>query len=111
MNGCKAKVRKREDIIQKVLPGPDASKMKHYLKAVRGLLMGSRVELLIKSILEDIQLLASNHGTKTVTKDEMERLTKAINEIEKVPSSADDELVSGASLTNIYHGDSDHTTY
>jgi len=111
VDACETKAEKLADIFRKVLPEPDASRMEHYLKALRGLPKGSRVELLMKGILEDIQLLASNHGMKTVTKDEMEQLTKAIKEIEKVPPSADDELVGGSTFTNVHHGPGDHTTY
>jgi hypothetical protein len=79
VDACKTKAEKLGDIFRKVLPEPDASRMEHYLKALRGLPKGSRVELLMKGILEDIQLLASNHGMKTVTKDEMEQLDIALS--------------------------------
>lgn len=111
MDACKTKAEKLEDIFRKVLPEPDASRMDHYLTALRGYPKGSRVELLMKGILEDIQLLASNHGMKTVTKDEMEQLAKAIKIIEDIPPSADDELVGLSSFTNIHHGSGDHSNY
>ncbi|KAJ4256195.1 hypothetical protein NW762_009273 [Fusarium torreyae] len=66
VEACGTKAENLEIIFKNVLPDADSSRMDRYLKAWKSLPKGSRVELLMKGILEDIQVPASNHGMKTV---------------------------------------------
>ncbi|KAM0553252.1 hypothetical protein ACHAPJ_007541 [Fusarium lateritium] len=106
VEACGTKAENLEIIFKKVLPEADSSRMDRYLVALKSLPKGSRVELLMKGILEDVQILTSNHGMKTVTKDELEKLTEAIEEMEKLPPSADDDS-AGKSQSAIHHGQGD----
>jgi hypothetical protein len=107
VKACETKSKALEAIFQKVFPKPNASRMEHYVKALRGLPKGSRVELLMEGILIDIQLLASNRGMRTVTGAEMDKLTEAIREIRSLEPSADDNLGGDTSISNVHHGTGD----
>jgi hypothetical protein len=56
----------------------------------------------MKKMLEDVQLLACEHGMKTVTKAQKDEIAQAIEEVSKVtPSVPDDDAnQSGLVATN-----------
>ncbi|KAI7766967.1 hypothetical protein LZL87_013944 [Fusarium oxysporum] len=108
VEGCEHKAKKLEGIFQKVLPGEDASRAERYLKALKTVGKGDRVELLMKGMLEDVQLLASNHGMETVTTSDLEQITEAIKEISSMPPSAQEK---DGSLSVAMYGDGVQYTY
>jgi hypothetical protein len=82
IEACEEKSKKLDVLFRKVVPPDDASRLDRYFKAARTLGKGSQVESLMKGMLEDLQLLANNHGIKTVT---TEQITKAISFLSKSP--------------------------
>ena len=75
---CQSKAQNLEDIFKKVIPADDASRAERYFSAVRSVGKGNRVETLMKGMLEDLQLLAINHGMVTETKAREKELAKVI---------------------------------
>jgi len=80
VEACEKKAKTLDDLFRKVIPADCASRRKIYLSAVKTLGKGTQVEALMKGMLEDIQLLASEHGLRIGTKTEQEQLAKAITE-------------------------------
>ncbi|RYP06064.1 hypothetical protein DL765_009636 [Monosporascus sp. GIB2] len=87
VDGCKDKAIRLEEIFRKVIPQADAPRMERYFLAVRTLGKGSRVEMLMKGILEDVQLLAGNHVMKLATKSELGKLVEATKEVSAISPS------------------------
>jgi hypothetical protein len=89
VEACEKKAKTLDDLFRQVIPADGASRRKIYLSAVKTLGKGNQVESLMKGMLEDIQLLASEHGMQIGTKTEQEQLAKAITEAfrELVPSN------------------------
>jgi len=108
VEACEKKARILDDLFRKVVPADGSSRGRIYLSAVRTLGKGSRVETLMKGMLEDVQLLTSEHGMKITTKTEKEQLAKAISDVLKdlIPSdpilqgSEEDKCLAALFLTN-----------
>ncbi|KAE8136587.1 hypothetical protein BDV38DRAFT_283799 [Aspergillus pseudotamarii] len=111
VKACEAKAKKLDVLFQKVLPPDGASRAERYLKALRTLGKGNRVELLMKGMLEDVQLLASERGMKTVTTIELDQITNAIREVSALPPSIDEHLLSDPAFSNINQGPGTQTNY
>jgi predicted signal transduction protein with EAL and GGDEF domain len=78
---CEQKARKLEETFQKILPQTVKSRPDRYIGAAEALGSGPRVETLLKGMLEDIQLLASNHGIRGFTNFQLQEIAEAIKEI------------------------------
>lgn len=68
VNTCEKKAKKLNKLFHKVIPTDGALRLERYILAVRTLDKGNQVEVLMKGMLEDIQLLAYEHSMKTATK-------------------------------------------
>ena len=78
VEACEEKARKLEELFHMAIPPDGASDLKRYYKAVKARGKGSKVENLMKGILEDLQLLVCEHGMKTTTKAQQEQILNAI---------------------------------
>ena len=105
-NGDK-KAKNLEEIFQKVIPADSASRAERYLSAVRTLGKGSRVETLMKGILEVVQLLASKHGMTTVTDTQRKEVAKAIKEVAALPPSLPERANEETGFTATHYGSGD----
>lgn len=94
VDACEKKAKKLDDLFRKVIPGDGASRRERYISAVKTLGKGNEVEKLIKGMLEDIQLLACEHGLKIATKAQQELIAKAITEVSAVPLSVPEDAPS-----------------
>jgi hypothetical protein len=101
---CRDKAGALEQIFSRVLPDSTASRAERYWKAVKTVGKGDRVELLMKGMLEDVQLVASDYVMQTVTQSEIEELSAAIQEV----SAIDDEK---GTVNNINSGSGTFTVY
>lgn len=81
VESCQSKAQNLEEIFKKVIPADDASRSERYTLAVKSLGKGNRVETLMKGMLEDLQLLAINHGMVTKTDMREQELAKGIKEV------------------------------
>jgi len=108
---CQSKAKRLEVIFEKVLPEEDASRMERYLKAVRTLGKGNRVELLMKGMLEDVQLLADSHSMRAVTTEQAEQIVQALSDVSALPPSLDDRMLQEGSYSFINQGSGSQTNY
>lgn len=113
VDDCKDKWEMLRELFDKVIPEEKASRVERYHKAVKTLGKGGKVEILMKGILEDIQLLATikamttmniERVIKTVTAVQEEKVTKAITDVVAWPSSVPDDLFQDRSYTNFNYG-------
>jgi len=104
VEGCKKKAKKLEELFQKIIPLDGASRAERYISAVRTVGKGSRVEALMKGMLEDVQLLAINHGMTTVTDTERKEVAEAIKELSEIPPSVPDSEFHDPGITMSQYG-------
>lgn len=88
---CKEKCTRLETIFQKVAAKPDASRLQRYYSAVRQMGVENRVEILMRDILKDVQLMAGNHAVQAATEEQLSQVAKAIQRLTDVPSSLPEE--------------------
>jgi len=102
IEACKKKATHLDELFHKAIPADGASDVKRYWKAVKAYGKGNEVENLMKGMLEDVQLLACEHGMRTATKAQQEQITQAIEEVSAVAPSVPDEVFqdAGFSATN-----------
>jgi hypothetical protein len=102
VEACEKKAQTLKELFGKALPADGAGTVERYWKAVRTLGKGNEVEQLMKGMLEDVQLLACEHGMKAVTTDQQDQIAQAITEMSAVPSSVPDTVFkdAGFSATN-----------
>ena len=104
VEGCKDKAKKLEELFQKVVPTDGASRAERYRLAVKSLGKGSRVETLMKEMLEDVQLLAINHSMATITDTQVKEVDDAIKEVAALPPSIPEHPIEGISFTATHSG-------
>jgi hypothetical protein len=102
---CGKKAESLNKLFKRVIPPDDASRAERYLKAVRTLGKGGKVETLMRGMLEDIQLLACDYGLKAVTADQIEQIAKAMKEVSEIEASVSDSEFQGTTATNNMFGD------
>ncbi|KAH8683239.1 SesA protein [Tricladium varicosporioides] len=103
IESCKDRAERLRNILQEVVGQPDDSRLARYRLAVRRLGKESKVEELMRGMLEDVQLLGANQAVKGVGEDKVNEITSAIQALAKVPSSVSD---GGGSVFN-YQGTGD----
>ena len=104
VGACEEKAKKLEELFHKAIPPDGASDLKRYYKAVKALGKGSEVENLMKGMLEDVQLLACERGTKTATKAQQEQIIKAIVQVSAIPPSVPEHEFQDTGFTNAIYG-------
>jgi hypothetical protein len=102
---CAERAKTLDGIFQKVLPPADASRWDRYISAARTLGKGGRVEILMKGLLDDVLLLASEHGMETATAHQVEQITKAIQDISSIEPSISDSELQERTFSNNNFGD------
>jgi hypothetical protein len=113
IDDCKEKWKTLHDLFDGVIPEENASRVERYYKAVKTLGRGSKVESLMKGILEDIQLLATiktmtpanvEKVITTVTPAQGDKVAKAIADVTAWPSSVPDEVFQEGTGINNFGG-------
>ena len=104
VESCEKKARKLEELFEKVIPADGASRREKYLSAVKTLGKGSRVETLMKGMLEDIQLLATKHSMVMETDTQQNEVAKAIEAVEALPPSFPEHAADETGFTAIHSG-------
>jgi hypothetical protein len=102
IEACQKKAKHLDELFHKAIPTDGASDVKRYWKAVKAYGKGNEVENLMKGILEDVQLLACEHGMRTATNAQQKQIAQAIAEVSTVAPSVSDEVFqdAGFSATN-----------
>jgi len=91
LESCKSKASALETVLQKTISPPEASRLERYYLAVKSLGKGNRVEILMKGILQDMQLLVGNNALKAASESQVQTLLTAVEELSTIPPSAPDE--------------------
>jgi hypothetical protein len=99
VEACEKKAKKLDELFHKAIPADGASDLKRYYKAVKAYGKGNEVENLMKGMLEDVQLLACEHGMKTATKAQQEQIAQAITEVSVIPSSVPEHVFQETGFT------------
>jgi alkaline phosphatase len=89
LEDCKVQATLLQQLFKKVMPEESDSRWARYVKAARTIGKGGRVESIIKAILDNLQLLATNFPEATTARRK-EQLTRAIEEVTKMEPSLPD---------------------
>ena len=95
LEACDEKARKLREIIEKVIPGPNDGWEKRYLKLLKRLGNGNKVEELMRSMTEEVQILVNHHAVRSAEPEQNTELTSIINEMKSVKSSVPEDGSSG----------------
>jgi hypothetical protein len=99
VEACEKKAKKLDELFHNAIPADGASDLKRYYKAVKACGKGNEVENLMKGMLEDVQLLACEHGMKTATKAQQQQLAQAITEVSAVGPSVPEHVFQETGFT------------
>jgi hypothetical protein len=103
VKACEKKAKKLDELFHKAIPADGASDLERYYKAVKACGKGNEVENLMKGMLEDVQLLACEHGMQTATKAQQDQIVQAITELSAVaPSVPEHEYEETGFTANNY---------
>jgi len=100
LDACDEKAGKLRQTFEKVLPGEHDAWQKRYLKVVKRFGKGNKVEELMVSITEDVQLVVNHHAVKSAKPEQVAELEKIIKEMKSVPSSVPDEDGQGMAFNS-----------
>jgi N-terminal domain on NACHT_NTPase and P-loop NTPases len=100
LDGCDEKARKLREIFEKVIPLKEDEWEKRYLKIFKRLGKGNKVEELMISITEDVQLVVNNHAVKSATPEQNTKLGDIVKEMKSVKSSIPEEESSGMAFNS-----------
>lgn len=87
IKACKEKVEALNKIFKAVLREDDDNWLERYKKAIVGLSKGKRAEELMREIMEHIELVTCDKLMGTSTREQIEKLQEAIQEMLDMPSS------------------------
>lgn len=104
MKACGKKAQKLDELFKRVIPAEGVSRAERYLLAVRALGKGSRVETLMRGMLEDVQLLAIDHGMVNETESQRRMLGEAIKEVAALSPSLAELATEETGFTAIHSG-------
>jgi len=112
IDSCKGKAEKLGTIFQETIPCEDHQWCERYRKVTRRLGKGSRVEELMKAIIEDAQNLVNYHAIQSTNPEVCPKLEEIIKEMDSVQPSlsmdeADSQIVNNCGGTqNVSTGSS-----
>jgi CRISPR/Cas system CSM-associated protein Csm2 small subunit len=115
LKGCNGKTQELKEIFEKINNAKNKSVLSLYRKIVLKLGKEHRVEVLMKNILKDLQILTGNQTFQAATQSQVEMLQKAIDELSQVkPSIPDRDFESAGNFQhsgkgdlNVQYGDGD----
>lgn len=112
IKACEEKTSKLRAIFQKVIPTDGAPRLKRYISAVRTVGKGSRVETLMKGVLEDTELLTKiNESMNYVTDTQRRELAEAIKIISGLQSSISKDAIQEFGFLEINSSTGPQTNY
>ncbi|KAB8256696.1 TPR-like protein [Aspergillus pseudonomiae] len=100
LDACDAKASNLRGIFEKVIPGESDTREKRYLKILRRLGKGNKVEELIRSITEDVHLITNHDMVQSANPQQNLELDDILKEMNSVDSSAPDEENLGMTFMN-----------
>jgi hypothetical protein len=100
LDSCDKKARNLREMFEKIMPGQSDTWRKRYLKALRSLGKGNKVENLMLGLTEDIQLIVNHDAVRSANQQQNVGLEDIITEMESVISSVPDEESSTMSFSS-----------
>jgi N-terminal domain on NACHT_NTPase and P-loop NTPases len=100
LDGCDEKAGKLREIFEKVIPGENDAWEKRYLKVFKRLGKGNKVEELMISITEDVQLVVNNHAVKSATPERNAELENIIKEMKSIKPSVPEDGSLGTTFNS-----------
>ncbi|KAK2874987.1 hypothetical protein FQN49_001887, partial [Arthroderma sp. PD_2] len=97
---CKEKTKKMREIFEEIIAGEKDGWERRYLKAIRKLGKGNKVEELMISITKDVQLLVNHHAVKFTDGGRDSKLGDMIKEMKCVESSVPDDETAAMIFNN-----------
>jgi hypothetical protein len=85
------KARKLREIFEMVIPGEKDTWEKRYAKVIRRLGKGNKVEELMTTLTQDVQLIVNDHAVKSATLRQNNELEDILKEMKSVKISTPDE--------------------
>lgn len=104
---CRTKARNMEEVFQKIVPGESDTREQRYLKVLRRLGKGNKVEELMLGLAEDVQLLVNHDAVKSANQSQNSELEAITDEMKSVISGLDKE----SSTMNFSTGGGPQTNY
>ena len=104
LESCRENVQAVDDLFQKVIPGEDANIMARYRSAARRIGKRTQIEILMKRVLENIQLLAANRAMNTMTVPQKNEIAKAITAMAALPPFLPEHATDETSLSAVHSG-------
>ncbi|KAJ5458800.1 hypothetical protein N7530_010744 [Penicillium desertorum] len=108
---CRTKARNLEEIFQKIVPGESDTREQRYLKVLRRLGKGNKVEELMLGLAEEVQLLINHDAVKSANQSQNAELEDIMDEMKSFISGPDKESSTmnfstggGAQTNNVQHG-------
>ena len=95
LEACDDKAGKIRSIFEKVIPGESHGWEKRYLKLLKRPGKGKKVEELMLSLTEGIQLVVNNHAVKSVMPEQNTKLEEIVRELQSAEPSVLAEEGSG----------------
>jgi hypothetical protein len=87
LDSCEAKASNLRGIFEKIIPGESDTREKRYLKVLRRLGKGNKVEELMRSITEDVQLIVNHNAVQSANAQQNLALENIVKEMKLVDSS------------------------
>lgn len=100
LDTCGEKAAKLRGIFEKVIPGDKDAWKKRYIKVVRKLGKGNKVEELMISITEDVQLIVNHDAVKSAKPEQNLELENIVKEMKSVESSVPVEEGSASTFNS-----------
>ncbi|KAJ5183227.1 TPR repeat protein [Penicillium capsulatum] len=112
LDACDEKARKLREIFEMVIPGEKDTWEKRYAKVIRRFGKGNKVEELMTTLTQDVQLIVNHHAVNSATLDQNSALKNILQEMQSVQSSTTAEEHSaltfhsagGAQTNNVNSG-------
>ncbi|OQE94229.1 hypothetical protein PENNAL_c0004G02119, partial [Penicillium nalgiovense] len=95
LDACNEKAQKLREIFEMVILGEKDTWEKRYAKAIRRLGKGSKVEELMATLTQDVQLVVNHHAVNSATPEQNVEIEDILKEMKSVKSSS-----SGGAQTN-----------
>jgi hypothetical protein len=100
LDASKEKARTLREIFEEVIPGENDGWEKRYLKVFKRLGKGHKVEELMVSVTQEVQLIVNHHAVKSAKPEQNTELENIIKEMKSVKSSVAEEESSGMTFNS-----------
>jgi len=91
LDSCSEKVRKLREIFEIVIPGEKDTWKKRYAKIIRRFGKGNKVEELMTTLTQDVQLIVNHNAVNSATPGQNAELEDILKEMKSVKTSIPDE--------------------